>query len=492
MTPPRFAVAARVPADTVVLGVPVFSDLSVSLGAGASVDRDFLAQRRFEGQPGQAQAVLADDGTTVVALGVGARDQVDADALRRAGAALARQAGNATRVATTLATAVSDPELISAAVEGIGLGAYRFNGARKTARSNGLERAIVVVPGRSPGRRAEVEAAVGRGQVAVDATWLARDWVNRPARDLTPSELARLTTEAATATGVSIEVWDEERIRAERLGGLLGVAAGAVEPPRLLRLSYEPRSSHATVALVGKGITFDSGGLSLKTAAGMMTMKSDMGGAAAVIAATLAIARLELPVRIVGWVAATENMPSGTAIHPGDVLVARNGTSIEVLNTDAEGRLVLADALALAAEEEPDAIIDVATLTGGQRVALGDGVAAIMGTDSALVRRVIAAGAAAGEPAWELPLVASYRKDLDSEVADLRNVTAKPAASSIMAALFLKEFTGGRRWAHLDIAAPSWADSDNGWISRGGTGWGTRTLIEVIRRWGERPVRTPG
>ncbi len=222
---------------------------------------------------------------------------------------------------------------------------------------------------------------------------------------------------------------------------MLGVAAGASEPPRLLRLSYQPASPKAKVALVGKGITFDSGGLSLKPPAGMMTMKSDMGGAAAVIAATIAAAELGLPVQVVGWVPATENMPSGTAIHPGDVLVARNGTSIEVLNTDAEGRLVLADALCLAVEEEPDAIVDIATLTGGQRVALGDGVAAVMGTDATLVRRVIAAGAAAGEPAWELPLVAAYRKQLDSEVADLRNVSAKPAAQSIVAALFLEEFT---------------------------------------------------
>jgi leucyl aminopeptidase len=215
----------------------------------------------------------------------------------------------------------------------------------------------------------------------------------------------------------------------------------------------------------------------------MMTMKSDMGGAAAVISATVAIAQLELPVRVVGWVAATENMPSGTAMHPGDVIVARNGTSIEVLNTDAEGRLVLADALSLAAEEEPDAIIDIATLTGGQRVALGAGVAAVMGTEEELVRRVISGGTAAGEPAWELPLVSAYRRQLDSDVADIRNVSSGPAASAIMAALFLKEFIGGRPWAHLDIAAPSYVESDDGWITKGATGWGTRTLIEVARAW---------
>ena len=486
MTAPRFEVVSRTPARTALLGVPVFADLTAPTGAGAAVDREFLAQRRFEGQPGQAQAVLADDGSTVVALGVGPRDRVDAGALRRAGAALARQVGTATEVATTLAAAAPRSDLVAAAVEGIGLGAYRFEGARKPPRPGRLERVMVVAPGSGRAgaeRRPEVEAAVRRGQIAVDATWRSRDWVNRPPRDLTPTEFARVAVEAAVGTGVTVEVWDEDRIRAERLGGLLGVAAGADEPPRLLRLVYEPPRATASVALVGKGITFDSGGLSLKPPSGMMTMKSDMGGAAAVISATIAAAQLNLSRRVVGWVAATENMPSGTAIHPGDVLIARNGISIEVLNTDAEGRLVLADALSLAAEEEPDAIVDIATLTGGQRVALGDNVAAVMGTDDPLVRRVIAAGAAAGEPAWELPLVSAYRKQLDSEVADLRNVTAKPAASTIMAGLFLKEFSGGRPWAHLDIAAPSWADSDDGWLTKGGTGWGARTLIELLRAW---------
>jgi leucyl aminopeptidase len=493
VTPPRFEAAPEVPAGIPVLGVPVFSDLSSPPGAGAEVNPAYLTQRRFEGKPGQAQALLADDGTTVIALGVGERGSVDADALRRAGAALARQAGDATEVATTLAAAA--PRWTAAAVEGIGLGAYRFGGARKKKADNGpaaLQRVVVV----------DAKAdAVRQGQVAVDATWRARDWVNRPARDLTPTELARVATEVAAESGVKVDVWDEDRIAAERLGGLLGVAAGSAEPPRLLRLEYEPAASArraprarggrrarngqgpATIALVGKGITFDSGGLSLKPPGGMMTMKSDMGGAAAVISATAAIAQLELPVRVVGWVAATENMPSGTAIHPGDVIVARNGTSIEVLNTDAEGRLVLADALSLAAEEEPDAIIDIATLTGGQRVALGAGVAAVMGTEEDLVRRVIAGGAAAGEPAWELPLFPAYRRQLDSDVADLRNVSSGPAASAIMAALFLKEFSGGRPWAHLDIAAPSYVESDDGWITKGATGWGTRTLIEVARAW---------
>ena len=481
MSSPRFSAASQVPANVAVLGVPVYSDLSTPPGAGAEVNAAYLAQRRFEGRPGQAQAMLADDGTTVVALGVGEAGSVDADALRRAGAALARNAGSASKVATTLTAAADDPGLAAAVVEGIGLGAYRYASAPKRIEGKGRVEYVTVV-GAQPG-------SVRRGQVAVDATCRARDWVNLPARDLTPREFARVVGEAAAGSGVKVEVWNEDRIDAERLGGLLGVAAGAAEPPRLLRLSYRAGGASrskkvaATVALVGKGITFDSGGLSLKPPAGMMSMKADMGGAAAVIAATLAAAELGVRVNVTTWVAATENMPSGTAIHPGDVLVARNGTTIEVLNTDAEGRLVLADALSLAAEQGPDAIVDVATLTGGQRVALGDQVAAVMGTDEALVRRVIAAGAAAGEPAWELPLFPGYRKHLDSEVADLRNVSAGPAASTITAGLFLKEFSGGCPWAHLDIASPSWSDVEDGWITKGATGWGARTLIELLEAW---------
>lgn len=479
MNPPTFESSAAAPDDVAVLGVPVFSDMTSPVEAGAELDVRFLAQRRFEAKPGQAIAVPADDGTTVVALGVGAKEAVDATALRKAGAALARAAGDATAVATTLAAPW--PELAQAVVEGIGLGSYRYVAAN---RRNGdsppaLERVVLV-------SRRSVRRGLEKAAACVGATWRCRDWVNQPPRDLTPAELARLTEDAASGTGAEVEIWDEDRIAEEKLGGLMGVSAGAAEPPRLIRVTHHPSGrARARIAFVGKGITFDSGGLSLKPPAGMMTMKGDMGGAAAVIAATIAAAELGLPVQVDGWVAATENMPSGTAIHPGDVLVARNGTSIEVLNTDAEGRLVLADALSLAVEAAPDAIIDIATLTGGQRVALGTKVAAVMGSDTDVVRKVIAAGKSAGEPCWELPLFSGYRRDLDSDVADLRNVTAQPAASTIMAGLFLQEFTGGLPWAHLDIAAPSWADSETLLSRKGGTGWGTRTLIELAARWRE-------
>ena len=475
---PTFAGADEVPARAQVLGIPVFTDLTTPSGAGAHVEAAYLKQRRFEGRPGQTQALLADDGATVVAVGVGERGKVSPDELRRAAAALARNAGAAEHVATTLVMAAdgSTPAVSTrAVVEGLGLGSYRFIGAPKRK----TETARV-------GRYTVVGAAdrdVKLAATGVKATCRARDWVNRPAQDLPPRILARLIEEAGRSAGAKVEVWDEERISREKLGGLLGVAAGAHEPPRVVRVEHRVAKKAPTVHLVGKGITFDSGGLSLKPAASMMTMKCDMGGAAAVVNATLALASTRAQVNVVAWVVATENMPSGTAIHPGDVLTARNGKTIEVLNTDAEGRLILADALSLAVEEGADAIVDVATLTGAQRVALGDAVAAVMGTDAALVHRLIDAGGAVGETLWELPLYEPYRKQLDSEVADLKNISGNPAAGTIMAGLFLREFVGDRPWAHLDIAAPAFIESEDGWLTKGATGWGTRTLIELIRNW---------
>ena len=491
-----FVAADTVPARADVLAVPVFGDLSSPDGSGATVDAAYLRQRRFDGKLGEVQGLLADDGTTVLAVGVGPKGSVGPDDLRRAAAAVARQSGRATHLATTLVHAVNGPEArdeaARAIVEGLGLGAYVYAGAprRKADVAGSAPSRYTIVGARS--------AVVRRAVAGVEATCRARDWVNRPPRDLTPRELARLTTVAARSVGVNVEVWDENRIGREGLGGLAGVAAGAAEPPRLIRLEYggappggagaasrrgRDRRGAPCVHLVGKGITFDSGGLSLKPPASMMTMKCDMGGAAAVINAILGLARAGAPVHVVGWVAATENMPSGTAIHPGDVLTARNGRTIEVLNTDAEGRLVLPDALSLAVEEKAGAIVDVATLTGAQRVALGDGVAAVMGNDSGLVGRVVAAGATAGEPFWELPLVRSYRKMLDSEVADIKNVASGGAAGSIMAGLFLQDFVGDVPWAHLDIAGPAFLDSDDGWLTKGATGWGTRTLMHLVEGW---------
>ena len=259
------------------------------------------------------------------------------------------------------------------------------------------------------------------------------------------------------------------------------MSLGSDQPPRLVKLTYTPPGkATGTVALVGKGITFDSGGLSLKTADGMETMKTDMSGAAAVIGTMSVLRQAGVKTKVVAYVPTTENMPGGRAIKPGDVLKIRNGKTVEVLNTDAEGRLILADGLSLAVEEKPDAIIDLATLTGACVVALGMKIAGLMGNDDAWIGQVRDAADRVGEPMWPLPLPQEYRKDLDSEIADLKNITGGRGGGALTAGLFLAEFAGDVPWAHLDIAGPARAGSDDGYIGKGGTGFGVRTLVEVL------------
>jgi leucyl aminopeptidase len=477
-----FTAASELPADATVLGVPVFADLTTPEGSGARVDTGFLAAAGFEGKVGQSERLLATDGSVIVAVGVGDAASLDADTLRAAGAAFARAAGKAKVGAVSLTAArggVAAAAASQAVVEGVALAAYRYTAHKSAPKAPHLEELTLL-----GGDRAGVE----RGAAVAGAVTAARDWVNEPPRTMTPRRLAAVATELAFAGGLDVDVWDEGRMAMERLGGLLGVSAGASEPARLIRLVYDPPGANGTLALVGKGITFDSGGLSLKTSDGMRTMKDDMGGAAAVLAAMGALPALGAPCRVIAYLCCTENMPSGTAMHVGDVLTARNGTTVEVLNTDAEGRLVLADGLSLAVEEGPDAIIDVATLTGAQRVALGDKVAALMTNDDRLAEQILEGASRAGEPAWRLPLWKDYRGQLDSEVADLKNIGAPSNASAIVAALFLQEFASGRPWAHLDIAGPSWSDAEDGWLTKGGTGWGVRTLIEVARHF-QPPAR---
>jgi leucyl aminopeptidase len=303
---------------------------------------------------------------------------------------------------------------------------------------------------------------------------------------MAPARLAEIAEQVCSEAGVAVEVWDEDRLAEERCGGILGVSQGSDAPARLVKMTYEPAGATdatPTVYLVGKGITFDSGGLSIKPAAGMMTMKSDMGGAAAVIAALAACPSLDVPVRVVGIACASENMPGPSAIKPGDVLRFRNGKTAEVLNTDAEGRLVLADGLSLAVEAAPAAIVDVATLTGACVVALGNGVSGVFANDDALAARVADASAVAGEPTWRMPIVDEYRRLLDSEVADFKNVGPAPPGGAITAALFLREFVGDVPWAHIDIAGPSRVESDDAEMTKGGTGTAARTLLELVRSW---------
>jgi leucyl aminopeptidase len=327
-----------------------------------------------------------------------------------------------------------------------------------------------------------VRAAIARGRAVGEAVRVARDLVNQPGGSLTPSALATRAEDLAELTGFDVEVLDRAAIEDEKLGGLLGVNRGSTEEPRFVKLSWQPAGeSRGTVALVGKGITFDSGGLSLKTSDGMIGMKGDMAGAATVLAAFTALDAVQPPVEVLGYLPLTDNMPGGDATRVGDVLRIRNGTTVEVLNTDAEGRLVLADALSLATEDEPDAIVDLATLTGACMVALGTKTAGLMGNRDDFVDQVRAAAAAEGEPVWPLPLPIEMRRELDSEVADIKNISGKRWGGASVAGVFLQEFVGdGIPWAHLDIAGPADAPEDDGLTRKGGTGFGVRTLLRLL------------
>jgi leucyl aminopeptidase len=327
---------------------------------------------------------------------------------------------------------------------------------------------------------AGAKAAAARATVIIETQTLVRDLVNEPGGSMTPVAFCEAASAAAADAGVAVEIWDRKRLTKERCGGILGVARGSQQEPRLLIVRYTPKAPVASIALVGKGVTFDSGGLSIKPADAMMTMKCDMGGAATVLAATLAVARLGVNVAVTAYAPLTDNMLGADASRPGDVLVARNGTTIEVLNTDAEGRLILADALSIASAEKPDAVVDLATLTGACMVALGDKIAGLMGNDDGLLDQLQIASDEAGEDLWHLPLPAKYRKLLDSPVADLKNIGGR-FGGTLTAGLFLQHFVAEDvAWAHIDIAGPAFSEEVDGEVGRGGTGFGLRTLVAWV------------
>ncbi len=321
--------------------------------------------------------------------------------------------------------------------------------------------------------------AAERARVLATSVHLVRDLVNAAPNDLYPEAFAGAAKDAAKGTGVKVTVLDDKALASGGYGGLVAVGQGSVRGPRLVKVAWSPSKPAAKVALVGKGITFDSGGISLKPPTSMVAMKSDMAGAAAVLGTVLAAARLKLPVAVTGWLCLAENMPSGTAQRPSDVITIRGGKTVEVLNTDAEGRLVLADGLVAAIEEKPDVVLDVATLTGAQMVALGARVSAVMGTDD--VRdEVVAAAGRAGEQFWPMPLPAELRESLSSKVADIANIGERHGGM-LVAGLFLKDFVGSTPWAHLDIAGPAFNEASAfGYTPVGGTGIAVRTLLGLV------------
>jgi leucyl aminopeptidase len=491
------------PADAEAVGIGVWSDRLADGEVPELLDADYLSSQGFRGKPEETCVTKGPDGQVVVALGLGTQEEATPRTFRRAAAALARAARREASVATTLLDQARDrfgptelPVVAGQLAEGLVLGAYAFTELKSEPEPSAIA-SVAVVAGDGTddgsGAGADLPAAVTRGTATATAVCLARDLVNIPGGTLTPRVFADRATELAAGGGFTAEVLDRDAIVREKLGGLLGVNRGSTEEPRFVKLAWEPGTNGSggpagTVALVGKGITFDSGGLSLKSTDGMAGMKADMAGAAAVLAAFTALDAVRPPVRVLGYLPLTDNMPGGDATRVGDVLRIRNGTTVEVLNTDAEGRLVLADALALAGEDQPDAIVDLATLTGACMVALGTRIAGLMGNDDRLVDQVRAAADAAGEDVWPLPLPADLRSSLDSDVADLKNVAAGRWGGALIAGLFLQEFvTDGTPWAHLDIAGPADAPDADAETRKGGTGFGVRTLLRLLADF-ERPT----
>lgn len=372
-----------------------------------------------------------------------------------------------------------------ALAEGAALSSYKFDRyiTQNKEKSPHLSRIILVTPSKL--RLKKFHAASRRAQVLSEATCFARDLENAPGNEIFPASLAERARKAGRSSGFKVTVLDEKHIKALKMGGLLGVAQGSRKPPRFIIMEYYGARKIPTVVLVGKGVTFDSGGISIKPSANMAEMKMDMSGAAAVIATMQAVAKLKLPVNLIGLVPATENLPDGSAIKPGDIITHLNGKTSEVDNTDAEGRLILADALSYASRYKPDLVIDLATLTGAVVVALGHHATGMMGTDQKSMDRLKASGERTHERVWQLPLFDEYEKQIKSDVADVKNVGGR-WGGAITAGMFLKQFIGNYRWVHLDIAGTAIMEESLDYIPRGGSGVGVRLLVDFLQRWDDR------
>ncbi|MGW8399309.1 leucyl aminopeptidase [Streptomyces lydicus] len=499
--------AATVRADALVVGVAKGAKGVVVAPGAEAVDKAFggklagvLETLGASGAEGEVTKLPAADGLkapVVLAVGLGdapAKDEAyDHEALRRAAGSAARALTGSKKAGFALP--VEDAEAAAAVSEGALLGAYTFTAYRSNGNGNGQNAkggkkndaksaplAEVALLGAKP-RDKDVKAAAERAQALAAEINRARDLINTPSNDLDPKSFAAEAQAAAKEFGLKVEVLDEKALKKGGYGGLLGVGQGSEAPPRLVRIAYTHPKAEKTLALVGKGITYDSGGISLKPAGHNETMKCDMSGAAAVFAAVVAAARLGLAVNVTGWLALAENMPSGSATRPGDVLTMYSGKTVEVLNTDAEGRLVLADALTRASEESPDAIVDVATLTGAMVLALGHRHFGIMANDDAFRTAIHEIAEEVGEQSWPMPMPEHLRKGMDSPVADIANMGER-MGGGLVAGLFLKEFVGeGITWAHLDIAGPAFHEGAPwGYTPKGGTGSAVRTLVRLAER----------
>ncbi|WP_062647577.1 leucyl aminopeptidase [Streptomyces maremycinicus] len=489
------AAAPGLRADAIVIGVAKGAKGPIVAPGAEAVDKaydgrlagilDTLGASGAEGEVTKLPAPAGFKAPLVLAVGLGQEPEKDAgfdpEALRKAAGAAARTLTGAKKAAFALP--VTDAADIGATGEGVVLGAYSFDAYKRgddaKAKNAKAPLAEAVLLGGKP-RDAAHKAALLRAATVGEELNRARDLINMPPNDLDPEAFAALAQTAAKEHGIKVQVLDEKALAKGGYGGILGVGSGSASAPRLVKLSYTSSKAKKNLAFVGKGITYDSGGISLKPAGHNETMKCDMSGAAAVFAAVVAAARLGLEVNVTGWLALAENMPSGSATRPGDVLRMYSGKTVEVLNTDAEGRLVLADALWAASAEKPDAIVDVATLTGAMMLALGSRTFGIMANDDAFRSALHEAAEEVGEPAWPMPLPEHLRKGMDSSVADIANMGER-MGGGLVAGLFLREFVGeGITWAHLDIAGPAFNEGGPfGYTPKGGTGTAVRTLVRL-------------
>ena len=488
------AKASSLKVDALIVGVTT-GPRGVELAPGAEeIDKAFkgrlAATVEALGGSGKKNEITkvsslgATSASVVVAVGLGTTPNggkgastYDDEAIRRAVGTAVRSLVGTKRVGLALPTGTDHAAV--AAAEGALFGAYAYRTYRVASKVDHKDPVDSVVVVTAASRDGSAKKGLARAHTVATAVHLTRDLVNAPPSDLPPAVFADEASAAAKEAGLSVEVLDEKALKKAGFGGILGVGQGSSRPPRLVKITYRAGRGKPHLALVGKGITFDSGGLSLKPPVAMETMKSDMGGAAAIIAATIAIARLGLDLNVTAWAPMAENMPSGTAQRPSDVLGMYGGKTVEVLNTDAEGRLVLADAIVRASEDKPDLIVDVATLTGAQVVALGSRTSAIMSNDDGVRSAIFDAATKAGEQMWPMPLPEELHASMESPVADIANIGDK-YGGMLVAGLFLSYFVpDGQRWAHLDIAGPSFSEKAHGYTPKGGTGAAVRTLVQV-------------
>lgn len=481
------SVSSTIPANIGAIGIPVASEGPLPKDLGMT--RTALSAMGFDGKCCET-LVLPPNGSKSVRIlvGIGVPKDLNEAMLRKVAAALGRVTSKHTALATSLPMVgrFDRKRAAQIIVEGIALATHRYVELKNDKKSAAnLSDVVLVVPSAST---TAVKAGVARGITIATAVTRARDYANTPPAHLTARMFADHAVEIAKASGLRATVYNRDQLQAMGCGGMVGVNKGSVEPPRVVKLVYSPRNARSKVVLVGKGVMYDSGGISLKPSdASHASMKMDMSGAAAVLATMSTLKELKCTTAVTAYLMCTDNMPSGSALKLGDVLTMRNGKTVEIHNTDAEGRLILADGLSLGVEQKPDAMVDIATLTGACMAALGKKMAGLFSNNQSFADQVKAASDRTDELVWQLPLFGEYRKMLDSNVADMRNIGG-PIAGATTAALFLQEFVSDIPWAHLDIAGPMEAEGDEAWLQRGATAYGTRLLIDLVTNF-KKPAR---